>query len=796
MAELQAQPTRASSENMIEQVYVGTAENTFSKSGMVPDSYKAPYNPDDLWQKTGDYSIYEDMINDDQVSICLQLKKDLIIGSGFEFMSEGEDQEEIVEFLSDSLDDSCLIEGLEEILTAYENGFSLTEKIFDQNEKGMTILKDLKTRHPNTWLMHTDDKGHVTKYEQNTHQGYKDIDPKSLIHFINSPRYQNPYGQSDLRPCYAAWFAKRQVIRYYGIFLEKAASPTPIAKYDKNAPIDAVTKIFNTIKKLQASTAMAIPKEIEVEFLESKSNGEAYSKAINIFNMFIGRSLFIPDLLGLTGSETGGGSYSLGKEQIGMFFMHITRRRAALEKAINEHIIWPMIVSNFGFVDNYPKFKFKPLDDMKAIELAKVWLDAVKSKVFPANEEEVNYFRSLCKFPEGEVGEVAAPVMPGIPGQPSGAAGAIASEDEDDKAAAKPGKDVSSEKEVEKEVAKKPKAAEKKFGKIYNLPPGDYYKKCDYKKIDTKFKDYDNSVMTEVAPIIKKQIADIIDQIQKKNILKSKDISRIDSLKFKNLKDIKLVLKSSFTGIYKDGQAIAQTELMKNNFAKPVTSAEFLRILEEETFQYIGDYQYSMMKKIRQELIAAIKDGTPLSEVINEFEEILPEMAQTSIERYSRTKHTETMNQGRLAFFEESGIVAAYQFSAILDDVTSPICSGLNGKIFKAGEEAVPPLHFNCRSLLIPITKYEEFKVDEKVGKVDINDFIEENKGTGFSKFTIKITDPGVEFITEPVTETSDETIYSLNGKPFQSSLITYKTKEKLEIKSVSHARLDDGPTI
>lgn len=39
----------------------------------------------------------------------------------------------------------------------------------------------------------------------------------------------------------------------------------------------------------------------------------------------------------------------------------------------------------------------------------------------------------------------------------------------------------------------------------------------------------------------------------------------------------------------------------------------------------------------------------------------------------------------------------------------------------------------NCRSVLVPITKYEEFTADTKVGKEDIDKFIEENKGKGFA---------------------------------------------------------------
>lgn len=39
----------------------------------------------------------------------------------------------------------------------------------------------------------------------------------------------------------------------------------------------------------------------------------------------------------------------------------------------------------------------------------------------------------------------------------------------------------------------------------------------------------------------------------------------------------------------------------------------------------------------------------------------------------------------------------------------------------------------NCRSTLVPITKYEEWKADTKIGSKDIQTFIEENKGKGFS---------------------------------------------------------------
>jgi SPP1 gp7 family putative phage head morphogenesis protein len=719
----QEMPQASSARNLMADVYTGSAEETFFKSPMVADSYLMPYNSDEIWQKTGDYRIYEDMVQDDQVSICLQLKKDLILGSGYELMSEEDDQEDMIKELRVALDDSDspFLESIEEILTAYDFGFSLTEKIFKTGEDGKLQLGCLKTRHPNSWLIFQDDKGNVSKYEQNTVKGKIDINPKALIHFVNNKRFQNPYGTSDLRSAYNAWFAKRQVIRYFAIFLEKAASPIPVGRYEKNAPPGTAASLLDILKKFQTKTAIAIPKEVEVEFLEAKSNGEAYSKAINIFNMFIGRSLFIPDLLGMSGSETSGGSYSMGKEQIGLFFMHINRRRSAIEQLINNHLIKPLVLFNYGFVENFPKFKFKPLDDGQATELAKTWLEAVKGKVFTPNEEEINYFRRMVKFPEGEV-EIPEPAPSPFGGANPGTNG---------KDMPMPGKEMPNKMDdgdSEKETSKK-----QTFAKVYDFPSGDYHKKVNFKAIETKLNDYDQSVLSEAQPLLKKVFADLYDQLQRKKIVSDMKVERIDSIKLKHMAELKKILKSSFMGIYKDAQNQASQEIFKSNFRAPTTSEEFLRILEEESFQFIGDWSYVILKRARLELIAAIKDGRPLSSVLDILDEDGKKLAQESLERYARTKHTEVMNRGRHEFFESSGVVSGYQYSAIMDDRTSEICRGLHGKKFKAGDEPIPPMHFNCRSLLIPITKFEEFEPSETVGKVPINDFIDENVGTGFS---------------------------------------------------------------
>jgi len=726
--------------NPISSLYTGMTEQTYFKSPLVSDSYRPPYNPDDLWQLKGDYSIYEEMLNDDQVSVCLQLKKDLVIGEGAIFVPSETGQDEIIDDLNRIFFETYegdFLEDIEEILTNYEFGFSITEKVFKKINNSKLGLKYLKTRHPNSFKLFQDDHGNVVKYEQNTSRGLLEVNPDSIIHAINTKRFQNPYGTSDLRPAYNAWFTKTQIVRYFGMFLEKAASPVPIGRYDKNAPQSAIDKIFESLKRFQTKTALVIPKEIEVEFLEANNTGEAYSKAIHLFNMFIGRSLFIPDLLGFTGSETGGGSLALGEKQLNLFFMHIARRRNSLENIINKELVRTLVLYNYGDIKNPPKFKFKPLDDMKAVDLAKTWLEAVKGKAYQPNEEEINHFRKLVKFPEGKV-EFASQVISSIPKEttPNG--------DNDEKE----NDGVNEEKTQDSEIEESEEAENnsenntneyeketdtKTFSKIYDMPSGAYYKKVDFKKIANKLNDYDQSIMDDSRSVVKKMLSDLSDQIEKKNILKSGDATRMDSLSLKYKKELKQILKASFTQLFRDSQSQAANELEKGLYAKPVTSQEFLDLIEQESYQFVGDYEYTILKRVKSELVSAIKDGRPLSSVLDILSDDLQKLSDVQLERYARTKHTEVMNNARVEYFDSTEVVVAYQYSAALDDRTSDICSGLHGKIFEKGSEPIPPMHFNCRSLLIPITKYEEYKPTETIRGQSVSDFIEENKGKGFS---------------------------------------------------------------
>ena len=731
------QAMAANSENPIVNLVDGL-ELTVNQTAVDPDSQLAPWNPDDLYQKRGDYSIYEEMMKDDQVSVAMAVKKDLVVGSGWHIACEEGDQDEIKRDLEIALgeDTQSFDDYLFDILTAYDIGFSVSEKQFTTRDDGSLTLKAIKTRNPVSWLFHQDKFGNVTRYEQQgTSREFMNIDPNSLIHFINSPRYGRPYGTSDLRAAYSAYFIKLHVVRYYAIFLEKAASPTPVAKYDRNVALDAeILKLHNTIKKLQTSSALTIPKDLDVTFLEAKGEGKAFIDGINMFNMFIGRALFVPDLLGFQGGEISGGSYALGEHQMSVFFKHIMKRRRSLENLINQHIIKPIVIWNHGFLDNYPKFKLNPINEKVAVENAKLWLDAVKGKAYKATLEEINTFKRIIDFPETseeewEEQEAAS----------AAAAAALAKslESEDETKPKTPDGEVDADDQDdanEKEGEKKDKAKDQ-FAKAFALPDGAYHKKTDFKAIEKQLDSNLDLFIAKAHPLIKEILTKFADKLQKFNTAKADKLEKLDtiSLPKPELKRLEKLLDVSFHATFRTSMEMASGEIYKSNFAVQ-PAPEFLKTLEEEDYNFVKDWEYQLTKQARTEIIAAVKDGKSISSVIETIAGAGAAQASAAVERYARTKFTEVMNKGRLAFFQSTGVVGAYQYSAVLDDRTSDICAGLHGKIFKAGSEPVPPMHFNCRSVLVPLTNFEEWEPDDKVGRQDINDFIEENKGKGFAR--------------------------------------------------------------
>ena len=682
--------------------FEGVTEHTFYNQFYLTK----PWNPDELYQKDGDYSTYEAMRLDDQIHTSLILTKDSILGGGFLIAPQEDGQDDMVDELTKILGDDLdkpFMNYLEEMLDSIDMGFSLTERIYKVGKDGKLGLKDLRTRHPGGWLIHTDDMGNILSYEQQGASSVK-ITPQEdkLIHLINRQKYLNPFGNSDLRPAYEAYISKRQAVKYLDIYLETAANPKPLGRYPANAKAGIAANLSKILKSFMAKTSLVIPKEVDIEFLEVKTNGEAFHKAINLFNMMIGRSLMIPDLMGFAGSETSGGSFSLGKEQISIFNRHIQRKKNDLEGMVNKHILSHIIKWNYGNVENPPKFEFKPLTDELVTEYADLFLKAVNGRAYRPTEEEINHFRDIIKFPKGEVTFDDPEVETELPESepPKDLKEPIGPKDEDDEG--EPPKDGEIKKETEKlSTQKKQFASEASTEEIE--------KKTDFKAVEKLMDKSVADILKDASPIIEDMQNDLIEQVKKKKILENKDVDAIGDLKLKDAQRLRAVIGGNFKKLMDESISMGKKEVPKTEeFAKKkkqkkkkkgpkddLVADEFLAVIDEEIFQFIGDFEITQLDNTSNILAEAMKNGDNLAATVSNMKGF-SDLTRIQVERFARTKTTEVYNRGRLSFFNSIDSVVGYKYSATIDGRTTDICAGLHNKQFKKGEEPIPPLHWNA----------------------------------------------------------------------------------------------------
>ena len=76
-------------------------------------------------------------------------------------------------------------------------------------------------------------------------------------------------------------------------------------------------------------------------------------------------------------------------------------------------------------------------------------------------------------------------------------------------------------------------------------------------------------------------------------------------------------------------------------------------------------------------------------------------------EIFARTANTGMFNQGTVTTFNHfKKDISLYQYSAVLDDRTTNICLSLDGRVTNSLKGMpIPPIHANCRSRIVAISK-------------------------------------------------------------------------------------------
>lgn len=706
------------------------------------------YNPSILITTKG-LDVFDAMRRDDQVKASLAFKKQAVLATGWEIAPpEGKDgEDECTKFIQENFGkiqgtfDATLLQ----ILTALDFGYSVSEKVYEERD-GKIWMVALKTKRPRPFNFIMDGFGNVTGLRQDGNGASLPIE-KFLI-YRHQYEFGNPYGTSDLDAAYRAWFAKDNAYKWMLMMLEKYGVPPIVAMYDPNAYDGNTLNVLKTVlANLQASTSAIVRRpstahgeSAPLEFWAPELAGQVstvFVPAIEMLNRDIARAILMPGNMGMT-PEKITGSFAKAKVDFDVFMFVVEYLRKDLATAITEDLVRPLCAMNFA-ADDIPTFIFPPLTDEQAGIMLAEWREQVKVGTVTVTPEDEDYIRERLEFPA--IADEFKAQTPGdmLPMPPVGGGAGLLPP---------PGSAP---------PAPTPQA---KQNVVYDYAEGtreltEAEKRANLTQIGATLDALEAAGVKRLGAVLAKS-RDVMTAKLKDTGLP--DANAVRMMKLPGKVRFDRAMQAHLLEAFKAGRLAMDTgvgKVKRHRVGDPITYSptEALNYLANKAMVLAGTTSDKLLSMVKQALLFSLKagEGTAAASVRlrGAFDEYAADgqatvdgapVTPSRLETIVRTNTTDAFNQGRLAEArrpELQGIVTAMQYSAILDTRTTPLCRGLDRKVFAIDDpqldQLTPPNHFNCRSVLVPITFDMEIPQEDMATPEDIG------KAKGLRTFTLQL---------------------------------------------------------
>lgn len=169
--------------------------------------------------------------------------------------------------------------------------------------------------------------------------------------------------------------------------------------------------------------------------------------------------------------------------------------------------------------------------------------------------------------------------------------------------------------------------------------------------------------------------------------------------------------------IKKTGKGFAEVEVSPSESVVPEEAVSWYA---SYSLILAGILDQDVLDKVQSIIGEAIEEGLHWKDIVKQLQNSkeFRSFTEHRLKTIALTEGTKAYNNGRLEQFKSNrDFVEAVQYSAVLDKRTTPLCRALHGKIIPMDsgmvEVYLPPNHFNCRSIIIPITKYDNWNASD-----------------------------------------------------------------------------------
>lgn len=757
------------------------------------------YNPDELMGRKG-AKIYQRMMSDEQVKAVVRFKRDAITSRSYQFLmeeacglseTEMELRKEVYEHAVGKMEGS-FADALNCIMSAMYMGFSITEKVFQLNDmygKSWYGIKHLRLKPAESFLFFIDEFGNLIRFAQRMYGQEQDVDIEKFIHYVQNPEWDPHYGRSELRECYRAWFSKDMIIKFQNIHLERFAGGFIWARPTNGKQLNPQSQEYQNLQavltNIHTKTSMIVPENVDIN-VEVPSTTDQYERTIAQHDKSIAKSLLVPNLLGV--SEQGQhGSLAQADSQLEAFLWTLEADTARLEDCLNEQLFEDIGELNFG--DGvYPRFKFNPISNKTKMSLVSTWGELVgKGAVEPSDTDE-EHLRELLEFPDkGEpLKKAPAPgAIDPVTGLPVAAPKVgLPSESPPGSTPAPKLPTEGSPTPIEEACKPKAKLQEETVCGTQSVTVTAFsraLKRVDFTVIAHQSDDTAHTTSYDIASANSDAVARMVENLD--------GVTMADVKNFKYTADELGKLKSTVaTGLkesWKIGVDHARRELSKASKQVKFDVADLTlnelatEWIKARAFTITGNISGATQATIQGIIMEGVKNSKSPAEMKTAIykqleadgmltDEAVQEALGTTtvkdtkarIQTIVRTTSFEAINEARYKVFADpalDGFVEALEYSAIMDDRTTDVCSALNGNVYPVNDEAwatfSPPNHYNA---IASGSIVETIDGGKRIEDVLIGDRVLTHRGNFKRVYSVMAKIPDTSFLKVVTLDTGD----------------------------------------